>query len=81
MEQQSQQNIVRLIVVGVGGVGKSALTLFFMYEEFVKDYEPTRVDSYRKRITCNGEDVQLHILDTAGRLASHQSDSSWQPSC
>ncbi|VDL17173.1 unnamed protein product [Hymenolepis diminuta] len=66
-QQQNQTNIVRLVVVGVGGVGKSALTLFFMYDEFVKDYEPTRVDSYRKRITCNGEEVNLHILDTAGQ--------------
>ncbi|VDO01126.1 unnamed protein product [Rodentolepis nana] len=68
MEHQNQTNIVRLVVVGIGGVGKSALTLFFMYDEFVQDYEPTRVDSYRKRITVNGEEVNLHILDTAGEL-------------
>lgn len=67
MDHQNQTNIVRLVVVGIGGVGKSALTLFFMYDEFVQDYEPTRVDSYRKRIICNGEEVNLHILDTAGQ--------------
>ncbi|KAH9286038.1 Ras-related protein O-RAL [Echinococcus granulosus] len=66
-QQQQQQNFVKLIVAGVGGVGKSALTLYFMYDEFVKDYEPTRADSYRKKISFGSEDVQLHILDTAGQ--------------
>ena len=32
-------------MVGNGGVGKSALTLQFMYDEFVEDYEPTK-DSF-----------------------------------
>ncbi|CAF3999981.1 unnamed protein product, partial [Adineta steineri] len=40
--------IYRLIMVGSGGVGKSALTLQYMYDEFVVDYEPTKADSYRK---------------------------------
>ena len=37
-------------MVGTGGVGKSALTLQFMYDEFVQDYEPTKADSYRKKV-------------------------------
>jgi hypothetical protein len=37
----------KIIMVGSGGVGKSALTLQFMYDEFVEDYEPTKADSYR----------------------------------
>ena len=32
----------KVIMVGNGGVGKSALTLQFMYDEFVEDYEPTK---------------------------------------
>nr|CAI5862189.1 unnamed protein product [Callosobruchus analis] len=54
-------------MVGSGGVGKSALTLQFMYDEFVEDYEPTKADSYRKKILLDGEDVQIDILDTAGQ--------------
>lgn len=38
-------------MVGSGGVGKSALTLQFMYDEFVEDYEPTKADSYRKKVS------------------------------
>lgn len=33
--------------------GKSALTLQFMYDEFVEDYEPTKADSYRKKVRSN----------------------------
>lgn len=53
--------------VGSGGVGKSALTLQFMYDEFVEDYEPTKADSYRKKVVLDGEEVQIDILDTAGQ--------------
>lgn len=54
-------------MVGSGGVGKSALTLQFMYEEFVEDYEPTKADNYRKNVTVDNEDCQIDILDTAGQ--------------
>ncbi|XP_070535007.1 ras-related protein O-RAL-like isoform X2 [Ptychodera flava] len=57
----------KVIMVGSGGVGKSALTLQFMYDEFVEDYEPTKADSYRKKVLLDGEEVQIDILDTAGQ--------------
>ncbi|CAK8685238.1 ras-related protein O-RAL-like isoform X2 [Clavelina lepadiformis] len=57
----------KVIMVGSGGVGKSALTLQFMYDEFVEDYEPTKADSYRKKVVLDGEDAQIDILDTAGQ--------------
>lgn len=57
----------KVIMVGSGGVGKSALTLQFMYDEFVEDYEPTKADSYRKVMMLDGEEVQIDILDTAGQ--------------
>ena len=57
----------KLIVVGDGGVGKSAITLQYMYEEFVEDYEPTKADTYRKKMTLDGSDCQIDILDTAGQ--------------
>jgi len=59
--------IHKVIMVGSGGVGKSALTLQFMYDEFVEDYEPTKADSYRKKVLLDGEEVQIDILDTAGQ--------------
>ncbi|XP_057681375.1 ras-related protein ralB-B-like [Corythoichthys intestinalis] len=68
-KNKSQTSLVlhKVIMVGSGGVGKSALTLQFMYDEFVEDYEPTKADSYRKKVVLDGEDVQIDILDTAGQ--------------
>lgn len=68
-QQQPQQQplIHKVIMVGSGGVGKSALTLQYMYDEFVEDYEPTKADSYRKRVILDGEEAQIDILDTAGQ--------------
>ena len=48
--------IHRVVMAGPGGVGKSALTLQFMYDEFIEDYEPTKADNYRKK--CN---IYLYI--------------------
>uniref|UniRef100_A0A8C2IGV9 small monomeric GTPase n=1 Tax=Cyprinus carpio TaxID=7962 RepID=A0A8C2IGV9_CYPCA len=68
-KSKSQSSLVlhKVIMVGSGGVGKSALTLQFMYDEFVEDYEPTKADSYRKKVVLDGEEVQIDILDTAGQ--------------
>ncbi|XP_065184697.1 ras-related protein Ral-A-like [Sycon ciliatum] len=57
----------KVIMVGGGGVGKSALTLQFMYDEFVSDYEPTKADSYRKQVVLDGTENNIDILDTAGQ--------------
>lgn len=57
----------KVIVVGAGGAGKSALTQRFMYGNFVEEYEPTTADSYRKIIEVDAEKCQLDILDTAGQ--------------
>lgn len=66
-KSQTSLALHKVIMVGSGGVGKSALTLQFMYDEFVEDYEPTKADSYRKKVVLDGEDVQIDILDTAGQ--------------
>jgi len=65
--KEKTAGVHKIIMVGSGGVGKSALTLQFMYEEFVEDYEPTKADSYRKKVTVNEEECQVDILDTAGQ--------------
>jgi small GTP-binding protein len=59
--------LVKIIMLGNGGVGKSSLTLQFMYEDFVEQYEPTKADSYRKTIPLDGHEVILDIMDTAGQ--------------
>ena len=50
----------KLVVVGDGGVGKSALTIQFFQKMFVQDYDPTIEDSYIQHTEI---DVQWCILD------------------
>ena len=57
----------RLVVVGAGGVGKSALTIQLMQNHFVDEYDPTIEDSYRVQVVIDGEMCLLDILDTAGQ--------------
>ncbi|CAG8686476.1 11690_t:CDS:2, partial [Ambispora gerdemannii] len=57
----------KVIMVGSGGVGKSALTLQYMYGDFVEEYDPTKADSYRKKVTLDNQECQIDILDTAGQ--------------
>eukprot|EP01115_Flamella_aegyptia_P004236 TRINITY_DN1855_c0_g1_i1.p1 TRINITY_DN1855_c0_g1~~TRINITY_DN1855_c0_g1_i1.p1 ORF type:complete len:205 (-),score=30.79 TRINITY_DN1855_c0_g1_i1:155-736(-) len=57
----------KIIIVGSGGVGKSALTLQFMYGDFYEEYDPTSADSYRKTVTIDEEEINVDILDTAGQ--------------
>jgi len=57
----------KLVVVGGGGVGKSALTIQFIQNHFVDEYDPTIEDSYRKQVVIETETCLLDILDTAGQ--------------
>jgi len=56
----------KLVVLGSGGVGKSALTVQFVQGIFVEKYDPTIEDSYRKQTEVDGQQCMLEILDTAG---------------
>jgi Ras-related protein Ral-A len=66
-KKAAPEEVHKVIMVGSGGVGKSAITLQFMYDEFVEDYEPTKADSYRKKVVLDGKEVSVDILDTAGQ--------------
>jgi len=56
----------KLVVLGSGGVGKSALTVQFVQGIFVERYDPTIEDSYRKQVEIDSQHCMLEILDTAG---------------
>ncbi|KAJ7721508.1 ras family-domain-containing protein [Mycena metata] len=70
MTARSQAQFLReykLVVVGGGGVGKSALTIQFMQDHFVTDYDPTIEDSYQRQCVIDDEVALLNVLDTAGQ--------------
>lgn len=56
----------KVVVLGSGGVGKSALTVKFVSGKFVEKYDPTIEDFYRKEIQVDNQPSVLEILDTAG---------------
>lgn len=57
----------KLVVVGDGGVGKSALTIQFVQKQFVADYDPTIEDSYSRHFEVDDRWCILDVLDTAGQ--------------
>ena len=56
----------KVVVLGSGGVGKSALTVQFVSGAFMEKYDPTIEDFYRKEIEVDDSPCVLEILDTAG---------------
>merc|ERR1711904_355339 len=60
-------NTYKIVVVGAGAVGKSAITLRLYSGKFPKKYDPTIEDSYRKKLEVNKKVCTLDILDTAGQ--------------
>ncbi|KAI0053894.1 hypothetical protein FA95DRAFT_1551664 [Auriscalpium vulgare] len=58
----------KLVVVGAGGIGKSALTIQFIQIYFADEYEPTgETQTYRKQCVVDDEVALLDVLDTAGQ--------------
>ena len=49
----------KIVLLGGPAVGKSALTLRMITENFVKDYDPTIEDIYTKEIVLDGEPCVL----------------------
>lgn len=57
----------KVVVLGDGGVGKSALTLQFVCREFLDYHDPTIEDSYTHQAHIDNQVAHLDILDTAGQ--------------
>jgi len=57
----------KIVVVGGGGVGKSAITVRLIKGDFIEKYDPTIEDSYRKQLEVDGYACMLDIMDTAGQ--------------
>jgi len=61
----------KLVVMGEGGVGKTAITIQFMNNKFIVDYDPTIEDAYKKEYTIDDhgteKNIVVEIIDTAGQ--------------
>jgi len=59
--------LYKIVILGDGGVGKSCLTIQFTQNHFIREYDPTIENSYRKQLEIDEEPCTLDILDTAGQ--------------
>ena len=57
----------KIVMLGSGAVGKSAITVQMVSGHFLSSYDPTIEDSYRTTINVNNKDIILNIIDTAGQ--------------
>jgi len=67
----------KICVLGAGGVGKSALTIRLVTDNFLDEYDPTIEDSYRKQVMIDDETALLDILDTAGQEEFSSMQDQW----
>ncbi|XP_783565.2 GTP-binding protein Rit1 [Strongylocentrotus purpuratus] len=64
---KATMKVYKIVLLGQGGVGKSALTLQFVTHSFLEYHDPTIEDAYLQQAVIDGEVGQLDILDTAGQ--------------
>eukprot|EP01087_Luapelamoeba_hula_P019674 TRINITY_DN654_c0_g1_i11.p1 TRINITY_DN654_c0_g1~~TRINITY_DN654_c0_g1_i11.p1 ORF type:complete len:533 (+),score=69.97 TRINITY_DN654_c0_g1_i11:253-1851(+) len=58
--------VIRSVMIGEGGVGKSAMTVQFIMSQWMDEYDPTIEDSYRMAMVIGKVECIIDILDTAG---------------
>jgi len=68
---------IKLVLVGVGGVGKSAATITYVSNIWVSEYDPTIEDSHRKQVSIDDQVSMLDILDTAGQEEYESMQDQW----
>jgi len=76
-DENVQDVTYSIAVMGAGSVGKSAVTLRFVQGVFVRDYDPTIEDAYRKSLIIDNRPASLDILDTAGQEDYMALRSTW----
>ncbi|XP_051819608.1 ras-like protein [Antechinus flavipes] len=64
--ERHRTKMYKLVVMGTCYVGKSALTMQFIKNHFVTEYDPTMQDTYCKQTVVDEKPCQLRIVDTAG---------------
>jgi len=67
----------KLVVMGDGGVGKTALTIQLTSNHFIEYYDPTIESSYRRQVVIDDKACILDVLDTAGQEEYTALRSQW----
>ena len=66
MAEEDQRH--RLVVLGAGRVGKTAIIQRFLNSSFPRAYKPTVEDLHCRDYNINGSIIRVDVLDTAGDL-------------
>ena len=69
--------MLSIYLMGEGGVGKSAVTLRFITNNFIEYYDPTIEDQYRTKILVDHELSNINIVDTAGQEEYTSVRNNW----
>ena len=59
--------MIRIIIIGDGGVGKTCLLLRYAQDTFDSEYTPTVLTKNQVSQHHNGQEYQIHLIDTAGQ--------------
>eukprot|EP01103_Thecamoeba_quadrilineata_P001032 TRINITY_DN1090_c0_g1_i1.p1 TRINITY_DN1090_c0_g1~~TRINITY_DN1090_c0_g1_i1.p1 ORF type:complete len:219 (+),score=39.38 TRINITY_DN1090_c0_g1_i1:40-657(+) len=72
MEQKPAEDLIKLLVIGNSGVGKTCLMFRFCNDTFAKNQTTTiGVDFKTRSVRMNGKTTKLQIWDTAGQERFH----------
>ncbi|KAJ8032552.1 Ras-related and estrogen-regulated growth inhibitor [Holothuria leucospilota] len=71
------QGAVRIVVTGLNGVGKSALTVRFLTKRFIGEYGSEEQTKYRHHIKIDGEKILMEILDMGSKNIFQEDTLQW----
>ena len=65
--------IIRIILLGSGGVGKTSYIQRLLHNEFSSDYFPIFEETYQKTFFLENNTIKVELMDTSGGSTQYQS--------